>query len=1491
MEIGVEFRKFMIMSGRKCYRSFCNHPFLVGFLCFLFLLYRSFPFLFSLLVSASPILVCTAVLLGILLSFGEPHLPEIEKEERVSREVSNLQTGFMSNSTVVLSRDEGSAGESFMIHKNNVVERSLDQLISTNTEERILDKEDGSHENTPLINDLKSLETQDRDGWQEHEKNNRKEEDEEEGGGGKGQDHDDGEVGEHRYSLIQEMEDVVQSVNGEVMSELVDSHVENSIGVKMEGADKEEKENVEEEEEEEDDDDDDQEESLVSESEHAESSSPDASMADILPMLDELHPLLDREESHATKMNLNGSDATSEHSHKSENGNLESDDDSENLDAENENDENDDDGEEESQAGSKGDASKSAITWTEDDQKNLMDLGTSELERNQRLENLIARRRARRIMAEKNLIDFDGSDLPFNVPSITTTRRNPFDGPDDSYSDIGLPLIPGSAPSVLLPRRNPFDLPYEPNEEKPDLKEDNFQMEFIPDLPTKPPYHNQQRDNIFFRRHESFNVGPSSLGLSRQERQDIKWKPYFVPEHFASEGISFRSFERQSSGMSESKASSVPDTESVTSTVDHEEKRVDEPDESLRETDEMSNVDQVSLLVERGSMTSEDLDDQEIDEEEEKRNACHDVVEITLGNGESEATNQHDIGFSPSHEVIDIAASTPSNVSTIDFDVKAKQDTADEEEKEDSDSVRSQSSSSSVFSEVDAQINEVKMQVGEASNSQINYSDGELRPQIEDMEFTFMTDHHKDPVYDSSPPTGQKSLSFSSDSLNLPMNSRLESLNKNVQTDDHGDEDDANVSMATENREDTSHQDGLFNFVVLADQSGTMVAPESVNGKPSSIPSSPSSVIESIGNDLVNDLYLHHERSSIEPVHSSLSSVVTEITTDIENFFQSEQANIDASNHDFVHHECHETEMDTNIHLHKTVQSTDLPSSSYLATISNLSGGSPQGEHPLVPEDCATPPEEVVGMNEDQLDSDRQPCFDESNEGREPSILLEDSVVATYSGNPVETHDKSPLSSPGSSNYESPTVGPDLRDHTACGPDFGIFQRQISEYYDPSAEIFTSLSMDDASNEGGDDEIKDIDKGFLTELDAVGDFRVKEIDEGSCSTHKGGESETDLLNHSGGCLDLPVLEVRSLEDITMAFRQLHEGADVREVILPSSIDCDSRVQGPESGLPVIEARSLDDIHVVKQPVEDNLKGMPKESDGNSHDVEESRSPSKGRESESDILSHSGSGPDLPILEVRSLEDITIAFRQLHEGANVEEVILPSSIDDKSRSHERPESGLPIIEARSLDDIHFVKKIVEDNLEEIPKETDGNFQDVEDLVSGSYDMRCSNNLIQGSSDISDLHIVKDISVKMPEEADGKSCKVDDSVPNRTRDINEMKDTRYLAQGSSILPVLEVRSIEDVTMAFMQLDEGVEVEEVVLPSSFKDQQDSKSLGGPSSGLPVVDAKSLDDIQHIKKQVTEDNHEEVPKLIMESQDWSVEGEVTQKVKETGLHEGNNI
>ncbi|CAE6020080.1 unnamed protein product [Arabidopsis arenosa] len=136
------------------------------------------------------------------------------------------------------------------------------------------------------------------------------------------------------------------------------------------------------------------------------------------------------------------------------------------------------------------DISKVVVPWTEDDQKNLMDLGISEIERNKRLENLISRRRSRRFF----LLAAEGSLMDMEVPRICIGRNNFYGFDKGNYEIDGL-LMPSSAPSVLLPRRNPFDLPYDPLEEKPNLTGDSFQQEFAETNPK----------DIFFCRHESFH--------------------------------------------------------------------------------------------------------------------------------------------------------------------------------------------------------------------------------------------------------------------------------------------------------------------------------------------------------------------------------------------------------------------------------------------------------------------------------------------------------------------------------------------------------------------------------------------------------------------------------------------------------------------------------------------------------------------------------------------------------------------------------------------------------------------------------------------------------------------------------------------------------------------------------------------------------------------------------------------------------------------------
>ncbi|KAL5710426.1 hypothetical protein ACHQM5_020987 [Ranunculus cassubicifolius] len=235
-------------------------------------------------------------------------------------------------------------------------------------------------------------------------------------------------------------------------------------------------------------------------SDRAECSSPDSN---VLPVIDETNPLLELKPPQLPLTSGEESDAVLESSDRSIDGSVDSE-------AENQ------EGSQGNEDGSGG-GKKPLVSWTEDDEKNLMDLGTSELERNQRLESLIAKRRARKSVVEKNLIDFDSTDNA-PVPSIKPLKSNPFDLPFTSSEIDGLPPIPGSAPSVLVPRGNPFDLPYDPQEEKPNLTEDSFQQEFT----------------SVFCRHESFSFGPTFM-----DKYNSKFTPFFGGEGATSQGNAY----------------------------------------------------------------------------------------------------------------------------------------------------------------------------------------------------------------------------------------------------------------------------------------------------------------------------------------------------------------------------------------------------------------------------------------------------------------------------------------------------------------------------------------------------------------------------------------------------------------------------------------------------------------------------------------------------------------------------------------------------------------------------------------------------------------------------------------------------------------------------------------------------------------------------------------------------------------------------------------
>ncbi|XP_022748318.1 uncharacterized protein LOC111297963 isoform X2 [Durio zibethinus] len=1467
LEFGVRVRKFMVISVKTCYRSVWNHPILVGLVCFLIFLYRSFPLLFSVLVTASPVLVCTAVLLGALLSFGSPNIPEIDEkeEEKVSHEVSPLKTGATEDDTVI-KRDVGDDG--FVVERHvgkrwDIVENADEKVSLVDNEVSEIEEDDGSVCYTPLVNeDLDSRDIRCENGVI------------------------DGVDGMLNDSLVEKKREIQLEMQGSEGLLSMGEAVKDQHLLANEVRDR----NLEVEDGKfpavfgDDDGDGDDDESLDSGSGGAKSSSPDASMADIILMLDELHPLLGSEAPQPAQMSHDGSDAGSERSHDSSNDESVESDESENQ-GEEDNDNEEDEGEGEGTKGDKEDESKSAIKWTEDDQKNLMDLGTLELERNQRLENLIARRRARKsmsFMAEKNLIDLDSADIPLNITPISTTRRNPFELPYVSYDDLGLPPIPGSAPPNLQPKRNPFDLPYDSGEEKPDLKGDSFQEEFSGF---------NQRETVsqreaFFRRHESFNVGPSSLGVPRQE---LKWKPYFVPERFVTEGASPSSFQRQSSEVSESKLSSVPDTESASSVVDEEDNKPNELDVS-QETELNLNEDHASVRDEQESQSSGDVD------HAKNRNVHHDMVEITLGDGESQLEMESNLSEYGATTHVELDA----------YEIHPRTEPVEEG--------YSSRSSLSSLSEIDEKISDVK---GEGSagfeprDHEIKESGISTQPSFEESELHFTSrvvddNQRREPVYDSSPPSIENFLSFSSVNGNEP---RARDLPENGE---HGVTYAGSsgvsstsavhiVSMVPEsvaeyvstNAGSSSLYEGLKEDVPNKEESFTpnQVDLSSLGAETTvAVDQEIGEVLDSSPEEQQHPIH-HNKSSEAEPVdRCAVDKKDTQLEQDEIHLSSSPEDNlIEGSvmpNGEIIQTECdqmHSPNSDASLDVdghhdkdeelssialtYRNMPSNDIspstaeePGHVVMAQVSETQSSEAnlreehkkESEMDQVQSPCSDSNIYTGldrGINVEEIPSDSsyldvpsrenpspesekqllwsdkptdEPPIDEHDKLGEPSLVESESRgvlnIVNDDANIHEVHDSEDklstnLSSmtleSASSPFEStkhtlPTDREDLKDKIlnkieSEGP------KEVSEHFSYAEVYATHVNEENISEE--EDEIKEIDEGILSELDTVGDFNVKEI--GLSEESHVAYTESALLPEyikTKTTVELPVLEARSVEDIDLAIKQLDEGVDVEEVILPSMIVNQQAHADANSKLPVVDARSLEDIHnAFQQGPESDPSELPHSSDLRNGSSEAER------------------------LEAISVEDVDLAYKQLG-AVDVEEVILPGMIENQ-QDHADTNSKLPVVEAGSLEDIHNAfQQGPESNPAELPQSTD---------------------LINGSSEVEQHDVVS-----TKEVVSGIQENSENAAGEQKNENEETEDRK--TEANVELPVLEARSVEDIELAFKQLDEGVDFEEVILPSIIQNQQDHADT---NSKLPVVEARSLEDIHNAFQRGPESNPAQLP------------------------------
>ncbi|KAK4432008.1 hypothetical protein Salat_0962900 [Sesamum alatum] len=701
LEIGIKMKKGVIFTIRGCFGSVCNHPFLAGILFLLAFVCRYSPFVFSLLVSASPVLISTAVLLGTLLSFGQPNVPELETEDRRTSEAVSIKNGVSGACVVVgkiLSHDVERHSEK---RRDEAPQAMQEPSLPVSSK---LGEIEGSSNNNSLFVDKGSRGIGPENGGVKEGNREvgdmrfkRKSEGNEER-------LSDGEAMQNHYASVRKVNDEHGGSDNEKSD--ADSFDSEMVNVDLLESPPHSPwkhiDDQEDEDEDVDDDEDEEEHDDASESgtDQAESSSPDASVADIMPMLDELHPLLDDDAPQPAEMSRHGSEAARGRSPQSIASSNELDDETDNQ---------ADDDNEDDEAPEKEELAKSAITWTEEDQKNLMDLGSSEIERNQRLESVIMRRRARKYMSmvpEINLIDFESSDSPFHIAPITTTRHNPFDVPNDSYDNSGLPPVPGSAPSILLPRRNPFDTPFDSSEEKSNLMGDGFQEEFTT---------SQSRES-FFRRHETFNVGPAVFAPKGL-------RPYFVPVQTIPEEPSYSSFLHQPSELS-SKASSIPETESVGSVEELEDQKPAE--DTPREIEVILRTEDV--IKKHSSVDQELVSKTEASEEDvpQEPKLISEIKHVSEQIGHGSQSSEEE-------SLVDKRYSTSSRSSSF------------------------SDASERVFTESKGE-NEGVGALDILRQNSVGRTDRATSPPIDDVP-------QKEPVYDTSPPAIRRTFSFSSSSF------------------------------------------------------------------------------------------------------------------------------------------------------------------------------------------------------------------------------------------------------------------------------------------------------------------------------------------------------------------------------------------------------------------------------------------------------------------------------------------------------------------------------------------------------------------------------------------------------------------------------------------------------------------------------------------------------------------------------------------------------
>ncbi|KAH9624881.1 hypothetical protein KSS87_020281 [Heliosperma pusillum] len=770
-------RKSNKVSFRTVYRVILGHPFIVATLLYLIILHRYFPFLFSLLLSAAPVLVCTALLLGTLLFHGQQNDFKVGNREERNNGPESLNSSAVEYASPV-DKDGNFSKEICGEVRNDIVERPLISyrgFIGSDQEydnARLNLSSNQIEKSKPGFNFAKfdiqniprhKLHPQDSD--EKYDKT----------------------INSQLDAVMQEQSDssfdaLVADVlptpqETHPLLELEDPLQSQTFGKGNHEAGREsEGQSLDSNHSSEDSDDDsdykDEEEGENGKNiddpnrKNGDSQSPFEWTDDDQRIIQELRSSEIEKNEHLESLISRAEDDGSEE-REDEDDVASIDDVDDDVDADV-----DVDDDEDENLDVVSDGSKHVTLWTEEDEKNLRHLGCSELERNLRLENLLARRRAKRnfsMISERNLIDLDHSEHPFPIAPISTTRVNPFDVTNDTSHHPSVPPIPSSAPSVTLPRKNPFDSPCTSpkREQNPHRNGSSTTGYNTTSNALKPEFGDINRKEALFRRYDSFSTGynligdPSTHDSMGADRRDFvlrrhetfntrsvfpsffsSKRPVFVPERVAGE-VRHCSLERQSSRDSESVYTS--DAASSSHEYDKRDQEIDETIEDHHDSNAPPNEGMSSDC--ESSVATESLFDDQDEHFPESVEVSLDQIyqqevlhESHENSDDTSSSSSEHVECSLNESQIEDHAECSLNESRIDEHVECSVNKSRIEEHVEG-------------LENERQIEDEQVEGSGFSSKDLNISEASHMGIDDD-------NHHVDPVYDTSPSSVEKSTAF-----------------------------------------------------------------------------------------------------------------------------------------------------------------------------------------------------------------------------------------------------------------------------------------------------------------------------------------------------------------------------------------------------------------------------------------------------------------------------------------------------------------------------------------------------------------------------------------------------------------------------------------------------------------------------------------------------------------------------------------------------------